>query len=112
MAANHGRRQWALARRLAHRAVHYFHGNSMHTITTLDDNWMGRAKSIGTALLESDGHRAIVDPGPGSTLETLKKELRARGVAVRDLEAILLTHIHLDHAGATGALVKENPRIA
>jgi len=93
-------------------AIHYFLRPAMHTITTLDDNWMGRAKSIGTALLESDGHRAIVDPGPGSTLETLKKELRARGVAVRDLEAILLTHIHLDHAGATGALVKENPRIA
>ena len=84
----------------------------MHKITTLDDNWMGRPKSIGTALLESDGHRAIVDPGPGSTLDTLKKELRAHGVSVSNLDAILLTHIHLDHAGATGALVGENPRLA
>ena len=84
----------------------------MHKITTLDDHWMGRPRSIGTALLESDGHRAIVDPGPGSTLDTLRKELGARGVSVDDLEAILLTHIHLDHAGATGALVKENPRVA
>jgi glyoxylase-like metal-dependent hydrolase (beta-lactamase superfamily II) len=84
----------------------------MHKITTLDDNWMGRPKSIGTALLESDGHRAIVDPGPGSTLDTLKRELRAHGVSVSDLDAILLTHIHLDHAGATGALVRENPRVA
>jgi glyoxylase-like metal-dependent hydrolase (beta-lactamase superfamily II) len=31
---------------------------------------------------------------------------------VADLDAILLTHIHLDHAGATGALVRENPRLA
>jgi glyoxylase-like metal-dependent hydrolase (beta-lactamase superfamily II) len=31
---------------------------------------------------------------------------------VRELDAILLTHIHLDHAGATGALVRENPRLA
>jgi glyoxylase-like metal-dependent hydrolase (beta-lactamase superfamily II) len=84
----------------------------MHKITTLDDNWMGRPKSIGTALLESDGHRAIVDPGPGSTLDTLKKELRAHGVSVNELDAILLTHIHLDHAGATGALVQENPKLA
>jgi glyoxylase-like metal-dependent hydrolase (beta-lactamase superfamily II) len=84
----------------------------MHKITTLDDNWMGRARSIGTALVESDGHRAIVDPGPGSTRETLESELLARGVALSDLEAILLTHIHLDHAGATGALVRENPRVA
>jgi glyoxylase-like metal-dependent hydrolase (beta-lactamase superfamily II) len=84
----------------------------VHKITTLDDNWMGRPRSIGTALLESDSHRAIVDPGPGSTLETLKKELRARGVSPSGLDAILLTHIHLDHAGATGALVKENPGLA
>jgi glyoxylase-like metal-dependent hydrolase (beta-lactamase superfamily II) len=83
----------------------------MHKITTLDDHWMGRPRSIGTALLESDGHHAIVDPGPGSTLNTLRKELRARGVSVRDLDAILLTHIHLDHAGASGALVRENPRV-
>ena len=84
----------------------------MHKITTLDDNWMGRPKSIGTALLESDGHRAIVDPGPGSTLDTLKKQLRAHGASVSDLNTILLTHIHLDHAGATGALVRENPKLA
>src|SRR6201984_156945 len=84
----------------------------MHTITTLDDLWMGRPRSIATALLESDGHRSVVDPGPGSTLGTLRKQLLARGSGVGDLDALLLTHIHLDHAGATGALVRENPRLA
>jgi glyoxylase-like metal-dependent hydrolase (beta-lactamase superfamily II) len=84
----------------------------MHHITTLDDNWMGRARSIATALVESDGHRALVDPGPGSTLGTLRKELSSRGLSVSDIEALLLTHIHLDHAGASGALVRENPRLA
>jgi glyoxylase-like metal-dependent hydrolase (beta-lactamase superfamily II) len=73
---------------------------------------MGRPHTIGTALLESDGHRAIIDPGPGSTLETLRRQLQARGVGVADLDAILLTHIHMDHAGATGALLRENPRLA
>ena len=84
----------------------------MNSITTLDDLWTGRPHTIATALLESDGHRAIVDPGPGSTLETLRKSLEARGISPGNLDAILLTHIHLDHAGATGALVRENPRIA
>jgi glyoxylase-like metal-dependent hydrolase (beta-lactamase superfamily II) len=84
----------------------------MHAITTLDDLWMRRPRSIGTALLESDGHRAIVDPGPGSTLETLRQQLHANGLSVGRLDALLLTHIHLDHAGATGALVRENPRLA
>ncbi len=81
----------------------------MHSITTLDNLWMGRPRSIAVGLLESDEHRAIVDPGPGSTLETLDQNLRARGIGVGDLDAILLTHIHLDHAGATGALVRKIP---
>ena len=84
----------------------------MNSITTLDDLWMGRPRSIAVGLLESDGHHAIVDPGPGSTLDTLHQQLRARGLGVGDLDAMLLTHIHLDHAGATGALVRENPRLA
>src|SRR5271163_3554292 len=46
------------------------------------------------------------------TLETLRQELRLHGLSVGDLNAILLTHIHLDHSGATGALVRENPRLA
>ncbi len=84
----------------------------MNSITTLDNLWMGRPRSIAAGLLESDGHRAVVDPGPGSTLETLHQNLQARGLGVGDLDAILLTHIHLDHAGGTGALVRENPRLA
>ena len=84
----------------------------MNSITTLDNLWMGRPRSIAAGLLEADGHRAVVDPGPGSTLETLLQTLQARGIGVGDLDAVLLTHIHLDHAGATGALVRENPRLA
>lgn len=84
----------------------------MNTITTLDVNWTGRPRSIAAALLESDGHRAVIDPGPESTLATLREQLGARGVSIADLDAILLTHIHLDHAGATGTLVRENPRLA
>jgi glyoxylase-like metal-dependent hydrolase (beta-lactamase superfamily II) len=84
----------------------------MSYITVLDDLWTGRARTIAAALLESDGHRAVIDPGPGSTLETFRQQLQVHGLAVRDLDAILLTHIHLDHAGATGALVRENPRLS
>ncbi|MBV9887564.1 MAG: MBL fold metallo-hydrolase [Acidobacteria bacterium] len=83
----------------------------MNKITALDVNWCGRPKSIAAALLESENHAALIDPGPESTLETLHGQLRSRGLAVSDLDAILLTHIHLDHAGATGKLVRENPRL-
>jgi len=84
----------------------------MSSIQTLDDNWMGRGRSIATALLESNGQHALVDPGPGSTLENLRQQLRSHGLSVADLDTLLLTHIHLDHAGATGALIRENPRLA
>jgi len=79
--------------------------------TLVDTNWLGRPRSIAAVLLESDGHRAILDPGPASGLPALRAHLAERGLSVADLEAILLTHIHLDHAGATGLLVRENPRL-
>lgn len=84
----------------------------MNSITTIDTHWIGRPNAVASALLRSPGHRALVDPGPASTLEALREGLLAQGLHVADLDAILLTHIHLDHAGATGALVKENPRLA
>jgi glyoxylase-like metal-dependent hydrolase (beta-lactamase superfamily II) len=83
----------------------------MNKITALDVNWCNRPKSVAAALLESEGHRALIDPGPESTLKTLREQLRRHGLSVADLDAILITHIHLDHAGATGSLVRENPKL-
>jgi glyoxylase-like metal-dependent hydrolase (beta-lactamase superfamily II) len=85
---------------------------AMNDISILDTNWVGRTHSIAAALLESGEHYAIIDPGPESTYATLREGLHARGLSVAQLDAILLTHIHLDHAGASGSLVRENPRIA
>ena len=84
---------------------------TMSDITILDTNWVGRPHSVAAALLESGGHRAIIDPGPESTYATLRERLRSRGLSVAQLDAILLTHIHLDHAGASGSLVRDNPRL-
>ena len=52
----------------------------------------------------------IIDPGPTTTLERLIDELAVRGVGPNDLRHVLLTHIHLDHAGATGFLLDHFPR--
>lgn len=78
---------------------------------TLDVNWMGRPKSIAAVLVQSDGVNALIDPGPTSSLETLRAELQRHNLRVQDLHSILLTHIHLDHAGAVGSLVQENPKL-
>src|SRR2546423_1110586 len=84
----------------------------MNSITTLDDLWMGRPRSIAVGLLESDGHRAIVDPGPGSTLDTFPHQPRPRAPGVGAPDAMLLTHPPRAPAGATGALARKTPRLA
>ena len=66
---------------------------------------------IGVYLLETRDGPALFDCGPTSTLENLRAGLAARGVSVGDLRHLLLSHIHLDHAGAAGVLVRENPRL-
>jgi glyoxylase-like metal-dependent hydrolase (beta-lactamase superfamily II) len=52
---------------------------------------------------------ALVDCGPTSCLDALERGLAEQGLAVDDLRHLVLTHIHLDHAGAAGALVRRNP---
>lgn len=51
----------------------------------------------------------VVDPGPASTLPNLLGGLARLGVGPRDLRHVALTHVHLDHAGSTGALVAVFP---
>jgi glyoxylase-like metal-dependent hydrolase (beta-lactamase superfamily II) len=83
----------------------------MTTFATIDLHWTGRPRSIAALLVESGGKSAVVDPGPQSTLETLRAGLHGRGQSIQSLDSLLLTHIHLDHAGATGALLRENPSL-
>ena len=71
---------------------------------------IGRPHVIGCYLLLGD-QPALVDPGPASTLDTLEASLAAQGLALVDIQTILLTHIHLDHAGATGMLLRRYPHI-
>jgi len=78
---------------------------------TIDVEYLGHPRAIASCLLESGGQMALVDPGPSISLPMLRQKLQQRGIAIAGLTAIFLTHIHLDHAGATGTLVRENPRL-
>src|SRR5207244_7575215 len=49
--------------------------------------------------------------GPPTTYETLRESLDDLGVATTELRHLLLSHIHFDHAGAAGLLVRDNPRL-
>lgn len=64
---------------------------------------------IATGILEGPGGIVLVDPGPSSCLTALHHGLATLGIGLADVQALLLTHIHLDHAGASGTLVREQP---
>ena len=82
-----------------------------HGLSWVDLQFRGRPQVIATGLVQGHGGVAIVDPGPTSCLETLELGLQANGIRWPDVRHILLTHIHLDHAGATGTIVREHPHI-
>jgi len=80
-------------------------------LSYIDLQFRGISRAIATAVLDGPGGVALIDPGPSSTLPTLRASLERRGIALADVTSVLLTHIHLDHAGACGTLVRENPRL-
>jgi glyoxylase-like metal-dependent hydrolase (beta-lactamase superfamily II) len=71
-------------------------------VRNIDVMHLGRPHVIGCWEVEG----ALVDPGPQSSMETLL-------AAIDDQQprALLLTHIHLDHAAATGALIRRWPKL-
>lgn len=77
----------------------------------VDVQHLGNPHVIAAAVLDTGSGLAIVDPGPESTLATLLDALEANGCSAGDVRYLLLTHIHLDHAGATGAMVRRHPHL-
>jgi glyoxylase-like metal-dependent hydrolase (beta-lactamase superfamily II) len=64
---------------------------------------------VGSYLLETDDGPALFDCGPTTSIAYLKAGLAERGLDLTEVKHLLLSHIHLDHAGAAGALVREHP---
>ena len=80
-------------------------------IDYIDLQFLGKPEIIATVVLHGAGGLALIDPGPSTTLEHLTQSLQRKGFRVGDISQLLLTHIHLDHAGVAGSLVKMNPAI-
>jgi len=69
----------------------------------------GAARTVGAYLLDTSEGLSLFDCGPSSCIPALKDGLAERGVELGELRHLLLSHIHLDHAGAAGSLVREHP---
>ncbi len=73
-------------------------------IETIDLGFMGTEQVIASYLLLGENSVAVVETGPTSCLESLMGGLKEHGVSEEDVSHVFLTHIHLDHAGASGNL--------
>jgi glyoxylase-like metal-dependent hydrolase (beta-lactamase superfamily II) len=80
-------------------------------IVTLDLNFQGRPHAIASYLIRSGEDAVLIESGPGSTLAGLEAGLAKEGLSPRDVTHVLLTHIHLDHAGAAGWLARQGAEI-
>ncbi len=80
-------------------------------LSWIDLQFRGQSRAIATAVLQQAGGVALIDPGPSSCLAALAAGLERHGAGLADVREILLTHIHLDHAGATGTIVGRHPRV-
>lgn len=68
--------------------------------------WLVRAESRGVR------RTVLVESGPMACLPRLEQALRRRGIAPQEIEAVLVTHVHLDHAGAAGGFAARGAAIA
>jgi glyoxylase-like metal-dependent hydrolase (beta-lactamase superfamily II) len=89
----------------------------MSTVTKLSPGvwqislpFLGEHEIVGSYLLAGNNDLAIIDPGPGSMQEPLLASIREAGFEPRDVTHILATHIHLDHTGGVGSLMRHMPK--
>jgi glyoxylase-like metal-dependent hydrolase (beta-lactamase superfamily II) len=80
-------------------------------VEPIDLRHLGAEHVIASYVVETEDGPALFDCGPSTTIDALKAGLAARGRALHDIRHLLLSHIHLDHAGAAGTLVREHPEL-
>ena len=77
-------------------------------IFTLDLNFQNCPNAIASYLIPHQEGLVLIESGPGSTQDNLDRNLQELGYTIEEITHVLLTHIHLDHAGAAGWLAKQS----
>jgi glyoxylase-like metal-dependent hydrolase (beta-lactamase superfamily II) len=76
----------------------------------LDHHFRGSPGVIASYLVADAGSLTLIETGPASTMDTLLAGVRQAGFDPEQISDIVVTHIHLDHAGGAGALLRRLPR--
>lgn len=77
------------------------------SFSTLDTHYLGIARTALAFVVHAPEGPVLVECGTAVSFEPLCAQLAALGIAPRDLRALFVTHIHLDHAGAAGHFARE-----
>jgi glyoxylase-like metal-dependent hydrolase (beta-lactamase superfamily II) len=85
--------------------------DAVNLLAPIDLQVGGRREALGVYVVDSDAGPALFDTGPASTLSALEAGLAEHGTSLGELEHVLLSHVHLDHAGAVGTIVREHPHL-
>ena len=80
-------------------------------IYVLDLNFQDTPNAIAAYLVVGPSGPALVETGPASTLSVLEARLAEHGYTTADIRDVLVTHIHLDHAGAAGWWARRGARV-
>jgi len=75
----------------------------------IDLVWNGLPGQVAAYLVDGGDGLAVVETGPTSTLPAVLGAIREIGRAPEDVTHLLVTHVHLDHAGGAGALLRHTP---
>lgn len=98
------------------RGKKYFLDKKTIMIHIIDLNFLKQEQSIASFLVETSAGPVLVESGPYSTIETLRKGVEKAGYKLEDIQHVFLSHIHFDHAGAAwffakhGATIYVHPR--
>ncbi len=85
--------------------------NQKPEIHVLDLNFQGIPEVTAAYLIAGPEGPILIETGPGSTLNTLLDKIRAHGFQPEQVKHVLVTHIHLDHAGAAGWWAQQGAQI-
>lgn len=83
----------------------------MTKIHCIDLQFKDEPHSIASFLIETEQGPILIETGPASTFDILKKGIEDLGYQIKDIQNILLTHIHFDHAGAAWKFAEHNAKI-
>lgn len=78
---------------------------------TIDTGFQGNTGAVAVFLVVGPDGLGLIETGPASTLDNVIAGIADAGYSVDDVQDVVVTHIHLDHAGALGALMRQRDQV-